>query len=192
VRDEIVEDHAIARVFKEKGYKISVADGKTLYSVRMYTNLETLWQGWTKNLYSLIDSRVIHLVLILLLINFVALVPFIELIMVGTMWFDGTEVTPHLQHLTLIVAIEMLVLLAWFKRTSEHHAGLNWAHFLMVPMGSLSVSVLYIHAAYLVLSGSQVNWKGRRYTVNTSKTIQPVVNAALDPALDAPALDGSD
>jgi chlorobactene glucosyltransferase len=192
VRDEIVEDHAIARVFKEKGYKISVADGKTLYSVRMYTNLETLWQGWTKNLYSLIDSRVIHLVLILLLINFVALVPFIELIMVGTMWFDGTEVTPHLQHMTLIVAIEMLVLLAWFKRTSEHHAGLNWAHFLMVPMGSLGVSVLYVHAAYLVLSGSQVNWKGRRYTVNTSKTIQPVVNAALDPALDAPALDGSD
>jgi len=192
VRDEIVEDHAIARVFKEKGYKISVADGKSLYSVRMYTNLETLWQGWTKNLYSLIDSRVIHLVLILLLINFVALVPFIELIMVGSMWFDGTEVTPHLQHLSLIVAIEMLVLLAWFKRTSEHHAGLNWAHFLMVPMGSLGVSVLYIHAAYLVLSGSQVNWKGRRYTVNTSKTIQPVVNAALDPALDAPALDGSD
>src|SRR5262249_43004400 len=35
VRDEIVEDHAIARVFKQKGYKICVADGKTLYSVRM-------------------------------------------------------------------------------------------------------------------------------------------------------------
>ena len=48
VRDEIVEDHALARVFKENGYKICVADGKTLYRVRMYTNLETLWLGLDK------------------------------------------------------------------------------------------------------------------------------------------------
>lgn len=184
VRDEIVEDHAIARVFKEKGYRISVADGKTLYSVRMYTDLETMWLGWTKNLYSLIDSRVIHLVLILLLLNFTALAPFVETLIVGSMWLDAGAMTPQLQSLTIIVALQMVVLMAWFRRTSDHHAGINWMHFLLVPFGSIGVSVLYLHAAYLVLSGTQVNWKGRRYTVNTSKTIQPVVNAPLDPALD--------
>ncbi len=172
VRDEIVEDHAIARVFKEKGYKIAVADGKTLYSVRMYTDLETMWLGWTKNLYSLIDSRILHLVLILAMLNFTALAPFIEAAIVGQMWLDGATVTPHLQSLTCIVALELIMLMALFRRTSDHHAGITWAHFFLMPLGSIGVSVLYLHATYLVLSGGKVNWKGRHYTVNTSKTIQ--------------------
>jgi chlorobactene glucosyltransferase len=189
VRDEIVEDHAIGRVFKDKGYRILVADGKSLYSVRMYTNLETLWLGWTKNLYSLIDSRVLHLVIILTMLNFAALAPFIESIFLARMWLDSAEITPHLQSLTLVVAMEMLILFAWFRRTSTHHAGINWSHFFLMPFGALAVTVLYLHASYLVLSGGQVNWKGRRYRVNTSKTIQPVSSSKLGPVLDA-ATDG--
>lgn len=188
VRDEIVEDHAIARVFKEKGYKIAVADGKTLYSVRMYMDLESLWLGWTKNLYSLIDSRIGNLILILMLINMAAVAPFIELGIVASMWINNVEITPYLQTLTQLIVTEFLILVFWFTRTSDHHAGISWQHFFLVPFGSLGVTVLYLHAAYLVLSGSQVNWKGRRYTVNTSKTIQPIVNAALDGL----APDGSD
>jgi hypothetical protein len=138
----------------------------------MYTDLESLWLGWTKNLYSLIDSRILHLVLILSMLNFALLAPFVEATIVGGMWLDATTVTPHLTSLTLIVALELLVLLAWFRRTSDHHAGINWAHFFMVPFGCLGVTVLYLHATYLVLSGGKVNWKGRHYTVNTSKTIQ--------------------
>ncbi|MGH9549609.1 MAG: glycosyltransferase, partial [Terriglobales bacterium] len=191
VRDEIVEDHAIARVFKEKGFRILVADGKTLYSVRMYTNLESLWQGWTKNLYSLIDSRIGNLIFILFLINFAALMPFVEAASVAAMWSSG-DISPYVQVLTQVVVAQLLILMAWFRRTSDHHAGINWAHFFMIPMGAVALTALYLHAAYLVLSGSQVNWKGRRYTVNTSKTIQPVVTKALDPALDAAALDGTD
>ena len=86
MRDEIVEDHAIARVFKENGYKILVGDGKTMYSVRMYTDLESMWQGWTKNLYSLIDSHVFNLLAIIALLNVVLVAPFIELIAVANMW----------------------------------------------------------------------------------------------------------
>lgn len=187
VRDEIVEDHAIAKVFKEKGYKILVADGKTLYRVRMYTDLESMWQGWTKNLYSLIDSRVGNLLFILVLLNCAILSPWIQMMVVGSMWL-AQDPDPLLQLLTELVALQLLVQVFWFKRCSEHHAGVDWRHFFLLPLGCLSVSVLYVHAAYLVLSGSQVNWKGRRYTVNTSKTIQP--SSALDSAALSP--DGTD
>ncbi|HEY9711959.1 MAG TPA: hypothetical protein V6C72_00740, partial [Chroococcales cyanobacterium] len=187
VRDEIVEDHAIARVFKERGYKIMVADGRRLYTVRMYTNLESMWLGWTKNLYSLIDSKVINLVMILFLINSSVLLPWIQLLIVGGMWATGNW-SPYLNLLTELVLIQLIVHVFWYARNSEHLVGVDWRHFFLFPFGSIAVTVLYVHAAYLVLSGSQVNWKGRRYTVNTHKTIQP--SSALDSAALSP--DGTD
>jgi hypothetical protein len=171
VRDEIVEDHAIGRVFKEKGYKILVADGKTLYSVRMYTDLESMWQGWTKNLYSLIDSSVIHLVLIIMMINMTVLVPWIQLAAVVSRWMSG-DYSPTLTILTELVSLQLITLGVWWRLGQEHRTGTNWLGYFTLPFGGIAVTVLYIHAAYLVLSGTQVNWKGRKYRVNTHKTIE--------------------
>lgn len=170
VRDEIVEDHAMARVFKEKGYKIAVADGKNLYSVRMYTDLESLWHGWTKNLFSFIDSRLSNLALILVMMNTVVLLPYFELAWVIAEWFEG-DVTINTYRLTVLVLVQYVTLFLWYKKTAEHFKGVDWRHFFLHPFGIIGVSALYIHSAYLVLFGEQVNWKGRRYVVNTRKTI---------------------
>lgn len=176
VRDEIVEDHALGRVFKEKGYKILVADGKTLYRVRMYTDLVSLWQGWTKNLYSLIDSSVVFLFVILLLINMTLVLPYLELCIVAAMWLAGEQST-GLIVLTQLTAAQFIMLAFWFKLTEQHRTGFNGLSFFTLPIGSLAVTVLYLHASYLVLSGGQVNWKGRHYRVNSSKTIRPVTGS---------------
>jgi chlorobactene glucosyltransferase len=184
VRDEIVEDHAIARVFKEKGYKIAVADGKLLYQVRMYTDRESLWQGWTKNLYSLIDSRIGNLVIILFLINCAVLFPYIQIFIVTSLLLTG-ESLASVANLLLLIVMQFIILSFWFYKTTDHLTGISWRNFFILPFGSLAVTVLYFHAAYLVLSGSQVNWKGRKYTVNTSKTIQTHLKQHLDTALDA-------
>lgn len=176
VRDEIVEDHALARVFKEKGYKIEVADGKTLYSVRMYTDLVSLWHGWTKNLYSFIDSKPRNLLVILLMINTVVVAPWLWLGYVGWQWLSG-EFTNLLIQLSLLLIVQFGTLMLWQRRTSSHHEGIKWYHFFLTPYGCLAVSALYLHAAYLVHSGGQVNWKGRRYVVNTRQTIEPTDGA---------------
>lgn len=185
VRDEIVEDHAIGRVFKEKGYKIQVADGRTLYSVRMYTDLESMWQGWTKNLYSLIDSKIIHLVLILLLMNFTIVGPVFNIFLTYKIW-TGAEDPWHPYLATALVACQFILFWFWYRLTGLHRSGCGWRYYLLIPFGSLAVSALQLHAAYLVLSGNPVNWKGRRYTVNTSKTIQAQeASTSQDGSLDA-------
>lgn len=183
VRDEILEDHALARVFKAKRYRILVADGKTLYSVRMYTDLKSMWQGWTKNLYSLIEARVGNLFGALFVINSTILYPFLLVGVICHLYFTGTSLF-WLELLAAPVAFQLLTAFLWYRLTSEHHAGIDWKHFFLLPLGSLAVSVLYVHAAYLVLSGGQVNWKGRRYTVNTSRTIQAASRKSHDQALD--------
>jgi hypothetical protein len=119
------------------------------------------------------------------------LMPFVHAAVIASMWLSGSEY-PYLALATTIVAVEMFLQVLWYGKIRYHYEGIHWWHFFWVPFGSLAVTVLDFHAAYLVLSGSQVNWKGRRYTVNTSKTIQPVMSKPLDPALDAPALDGKD
>lgn len=188
VRDEIVEDHAIARVFKEKGCKIGVADGKNLYSVRMYTDLKSMWLGWTKNLYSLIDSKISNLAFLLFLLNTVVVFPLFELAWVIAEWTQG-EVNTNLIRLTALVAVQYITLFLWYKQCSEHHRGIDWRHFFLTPFGTLTLTCLYLHSAYLVLFGEEVNWKGRRYVVSTKKTIDPDAGAMDKGKLMADARD---
>lgn len=188
VRDEIVEDHAIARVFKEKGFKIGVADGKSLYSVRMYVDLKSMWLGWTKNLYSLIDSKISNLVFLLFLLNTVVVFPLFELAWVIAEWTQG-EINTNLIRLTALVAVQYITLFLWYRQCSEHHKGIDWRHFFLTPFGTMTLSFLYLHSAYLVLFGEEVNWKGRRYVVSTKKTIDPDANAMDKGKLMADASD---
>lgn len=184
VRDEIVEDHALARVMKHKGFRVLCADGHNLYKVRMYTSLRTLWLGWTKNIYSLIEAKPINLILVLLLINCAALLPFVQFLIVATLIASGNT-SGEFPFLTTLVALQFAVLLVWYKRTCYHFEGVGLRHFVLAPFGSLCVTVLYLHSAYLVLGGRQVNWKGRRYTVNSSRTIEPSAKAPRESVRDA-------
>ncbi len=130
VRDEIVEDHALARVFKHKGYKIEIVDGKSLYSVRMYTDLQSLWLGWTKNLYSFIESKPLYLALILIMMQAVLVMPFVNLAWVTAAFvMVGGDASEFLWRMIALVVVQVGVLALWFRRTSDHFDGVKWYHF---------------------------------------------------------------
>lgn len=106
------------------------------------------------------------------------------------MWLQG-DYGAEVNILAAQVVYQLTLLFLWYRRTSEHYLGVDWRHFFILPFGSLTISALYLHSAYLVHSGVKVSWKGRQYTVNTSKAIQDgkegKAAAALDPALTAVA-----
>jgi chlorobactene glucosyltransferase len=192
VHDQILDDISFARVVKSHGYLILSADGRLLYKVRMYTDFESLWQGWTKNLYALIECNIIYLVLVILLINLAIVGPLVSAGYVASMWLRG-DYGAELNILTGQVIYQLTLLFLWYKRTSQHYLGVDWRHVFLLPFGSLTMSALYLHSAYLVHSGVKVSWKGRQYTVNTSKSIEdgldgkPASGSNLDPALTAVA-----
>lgn len=171
VHDQILDDISFARVVKEHGYHIMAADGRLLYKVRMYTNLETLWQGWTKNLFALIECQLAYLVIVIALINFAVIAPFVQLGVIACMAMNG-DTAGQFPSLCGLTCAELVLLYAWYRRTAQHYTGVTSLHFLLLPLGSLTVSLLYLHSAYLVLTGNKVSWKGRKYTVNTSKAIE--------------------
>ncbi len=181
VHDQILDDISLARVIKSNRHRVMSADGRLLYSVRMYTDLQSLWNGWTKNLYALIECNLLFLVLVVLLLTSGIIMPWINLAAVTSYWLSG-DVFPELPTCTGLAILSMVGLYLWYKRTSEHYRGVTTAHFFLLPFGALTVVVLYFHAAYLVLSGTRVSWKGRRYTVHTSKQVESSETALEDAA----------
>ncbi|MBI4389848.1 MAG: glycosyltransferase, partial [Nitrospinae bacterium] len=51
VRQEIVEDIALAKCAKREGLNLLIADGKRVYSIRMYHSFREIWLGWRKNMF---------------------------------------------------------------------------------------------------------------------------------------------
>ena len=186
VHDQILDDISFARVVKAHGFHIFSADGRLLYKVRMYTDLESLWQGGTKNLYALIDCSPINLILIILLINTAVVGPFLSVGIVSAMWLGGDSGS-ELNILTAEVIFQLCLLYAWYRRTTQHYLGVDWRHFFLLPFGSLTMSALYLHSAYLVHSGAKVSWKGRKYQVNMSRSITDNSEGDITASSAAPA-----
>lgn len=170
VHDQILDDISLARVTKKHGYHITSADGRLLYKVRMYTDFVSLWHGWTKNLYALIDCNLSYLLTVLVLLNIAILAPFVSTAIVLEKLCSGESMQTLLTFSSFAIC-QFALLVAWYRRCSEHYIGVDWRHFFLLPIGSIAVSVLYLHSAFLVHSGTKVSWKGRRYVVHTSKAI---------------------
>jgi chlorobactene glucosyltransferase len=56
VRSKICEDLELARLFKQRGYRVLLQDGSSLLSTRMYTGWSTLWPGFAKNLTDMLGG----------------------------------------------------------------------------------------------------------------------------------------
>jgi glycosyltransferase involved in cell wall biosynthesis len=55
VREEVLEDVALARLAKSAGVGLHFAPGEQICRVRMYSTFGDMWEGWSKNLLPLIS-----------------------------------------------------------------------------------------------------------------------------------------
>jgi glycosyltransferase involved in cell wall biosynthesis len=57
IAGEVLEDVALAERVKSAGYRIWFGRGKGIVRVRMYRSFAAMWEGWKKNLYSLMGGN---------------------------------------------------------------------------------------------------------------------------------------
>ncbi|PWU01661.1 MAG: hypothetical protein C5B53_02510 [Candidatus Melainabacteria bacterium] len=176
VRDQILDDIALARVVKSEGFRITAVDGRPLYSVRMYTDLIDLWRGWSKNLYALIDCNPVFLVGVLILLNLGLVAPYVSVVAFADMIARGAHL-PDTTPITAMLVFQFVCISFWFWRTGLHYKGLQFWHILFVPVGALALTALYLYAAFCVITGIKVTWKDREYCVDTSMKIRPEARA---------------
>ncbi|NIQ03725.1 MAG: glycosyl transferase, partial [Nitrospinaceae bacterium] len=58
VKGEVLEDVFLARHVKASGGRLLAADGKELFSIRMYHSLDEIWNGWKKNMFTAMRKSV--------------------------------------------------------------------------------------------------------------------------------------
>jgi chlorobactene glucosyltransferase len=168
IHEWIIEDHALAKIMKNKGFHIQMADGSKLVKVLMYTSFDGFWHGWSKMLYAVIQYRRDCLVLVLFFILSSMVMPFIQLATIIGLWIAGGP-TNDLMALLPMMAVQFGALLAWRVRIATHFERLGWLFYPLLPFSGLILCACYINSALLVVTGAEVSWKGRKYSVSRLK-----------------------
>jgi chlorobactene glucosyltransferase len=164
VKDQIVEDKAIAEQVKWNGYRLIVANGYSVAGTRMYTSLPEMWEGWTKNIYLGLSDRPSLMLLgvfgaALALITGLAL-PLWPIL--GLYWYLHSG-----GGLALIVIIQSVILwgmIIFVRAKVAVNMGISRWYALTTPLGAAVFAAMMFTSTWKVISGKGVTWKGRIYT----------------------------
>lgn len=167
IKDQIVEDKALSELVKWSGHRLVIADGRDVVSTRMYTSLETMWEGWTKNIYlglrdhpSLLLLGAFGATLALIAALFLPLWP-----LLGLSWYmqDGGW-------MALLVIVEALLVwgyLIWIRAQVAQQMGISRGYAFLTPLGAGVFAAMMLTSAWKVVSGQGVTWRGRKYQPRT-------------------------
>jgi len=152
----ILEDHKIARYWREQGERGSCLDGNKVVSVRMYRSLGEAWNGFTKNFTAAFRSPLLFWMFIAVHPVLLGSVPLLALIGL----FAGWPVLPLLIASGCLLGVRLLLAL----RLREP----LWP-ILLHPVGLAGTALCALNSFVSVASGRGVEWKGRRYLGSAEK-----------------------
>lgn len=150
VRDELLEDVALARRAKQQGLRLHFAPGPGIARTRMYRTFGAMWRGWRKNLYRLIGGRPAAV-----LRELGMAVPWPGLVLLAL----GTRSAALLGAGTVVLLFSHARYLAALRRI-----GMPGARVLYYLPGALLYAGLVL-ASFAGYARGRVSWKGREYRV---------------------------
>lgn len=163
VKDQIVEDKAIAEHVKWNGYRLIVANGYAVARTRMYTTLAEMWEGWTKNIYLGLSDRP-SLMWLGVFGAFILLIAALVLPLwplAGILWFLNGGSWPAMTVILQSLLLWAVVIYARARVASG--MGISPWYALTLPVGAAVFAAMMVASTWKVLSGKGVRWKGRTY-----------------------------
>tara|TARA_B110000495_G_scaffold54759_1_gene46001 strand:+ start:3512 stop:4699 length:1188 start_codon:yes stop_codon:yes gene_type:complete len=156
VKDHLFEDTALAREWRKRGKNSQVIDGRRAISVRMYSNFDGIWNGFTKNYYPAFqNAHSFALFQIYLAFAFLAFPVFI-------LWavISGLIAPVYLFLAIMSLAARLIISVEFGHPIST------------VPMHAIGVIFMLclgFRSWWLYRFGSGVSWKGRLYKAEGMK-----------------------
>ena len=163
VKDQIVEDKAIAEQVKWNGYRLIVANGYAVARTRMYISLAEMWEGWTKNIYLGLSDRP-SLMLLGALGAFLALVAALVLPvwpLLGLTWY--VQGGGWLALSIIAKALIFWAVVIYARARVSMGMGISTWYAFSLPLGAAVFAAMMFTSTWKVLSGTGVTWKGRTY-----------------------------
>lgn len=149
VRHHVVEDVALSRLAKRRGEKILTVSAKNEVFSRMYHSARQVWEGYSKNLFGLLNFKSTAFLLVLALMFFIHVAPF------GLVWFKP------LTALSLIaIGLNLLLRLMVALKFSQPLLVSTLLHPL-----SIAYTLLIGLNSYRWYKTGNIRWKGRAVKV---------------------------
>lgn len=149
---DILEDVALARLIRSRGYRTMVVNGKHVLRVRMYTNLRELISGWTKTAYGAMNYKLGWMTLATLGVFWAATQPFLT---AAYGWLKGDTIWLQLGFLQIVA-------LAMRRIADARESNFELWTILMHPLAMLVVHYMQVRAVWSYYFGAYT-WKGRAY-----------------------------
>jgi chlorobactene glucosyltransferase len=154
LRGEIVEDVEFARRFKQDGrFRLIMAAGERLASVRMYHSFGEIWNGFSKNMYFgprgnlwALGGGIVFIATISFLPPLLALNAALR-----RRPFEALE--------GLMTSAALIATGGWAMASVGMDRRLGWFQ----PFGTAVLAAITVNSTFAVLSGRGVEWRGRRY-----------------------------
>jgi chlorobactene glucosyltransferase len=153
VAQHMVEDVALGREVASRiseGLRLVNCDGSQISSVRMYTCLSEVWEGFTKNIRAVFEGNLSSYLFAGFLVNATLVLPF-----VFVAFTRGVEQQIVLAQIALIYLIRIILTLRF---------GTTWFGCIFHPFGFILATLIGLNSWYRS-AGSGVSWKGRNYAV---------------------------
>jgi chlorobactene glucosyltransferase len=154
VANEVLEDIMIAKKAKLNGLSILVADGKNLFSIRMYHSMEEIWMGWRKNIFLAMKSSIFRASYYMVMVLCFLLTPYI--VVMCNLWVGTGSVWVGISLLGLALSLATGLGLC-------HELGLERKNVFLFPLGAIVMVVIMFSSMVQTLLLRRTEWRGRIY-----------------------------
>jgi chlorobactene glucosyltransferase len=156
IASEIAEDYLLYSNFRKAGFRTVMVDGTAFVRVRMYDSFESIWEGWSKNLFPGLLRSYLLTLLAVTGIFFFTVSPFILLIAGIILLAEGGA-------WLLFSSLALVLLLGIIGCLMRSHTSLTQPWLAVNPLGGLVFIGTLLNSALRHTLGAGVTWKGRRY-----------------------------
>jgi len=155
LKQAILEDIGMARLMKQSGAHIRIADGQHLYSIRMYHSLREIWVGWRKNIFIAMKQSIFKTLYYIFWIFGFVLTPWLvagyHLWVQPEWWLQGMAGTG----LAMVVVTQAALC---------HELKLEKRYLFLFPLGALVMAAIMINSMIQVRFRGGSEWRGRTYS----------------------------
>lgn len=151
----VLDDIGLAKLAKDHGARLLIADAKKLFSIRMYHSLDEICQGWKKNLFIAMRKSVLRtLYYVFIIIGFI-LTPYLVVLM---NWVLDSGAFAQ----ALAVSALFAVWTVSAKMCLELRVPV--INIFIFPVGAAVFSVIMINSMRQILFRGHLEWRGRIYS----------------------------
>ena len=151
IPDQLVDDMALATLFKKSGLTVRFVDGHHLASCRMYTSFSDIWQGFSKNVFLGLKQNIFLWFFVIALYTTCFVVPFVLLSCLPIL-------DPSMTVWVLLIVGTNYTLRVLLALRYEQ----SWLSILCHPIASVIAIGIFFNSGLQTLTKG-VEWKGRTY-----------------------------